>query len=510
MKQKLIVTILLAGLVFSVTGCATSSSRGISHAERGVPGATRPVANVPRRPDSRPEAAREVAAPPATEAQLVAHQEETPGPPHAHSIQTIPPAAAPEEHTALTLQDLQGMALANNPTLVQANAQFQAEQGAAYQAGLWFNPVIGYTSEQIGVNGTAGETQGGFVAQEIVTGGKLRLSREKWAQRAQIAATNSYAQQQRVLNDVHAQFYRTLAAQRVVEIHRKLVANGEDNVQTHREMLNLGQTTASAVLQAEVELQRDQLNLKDAENDLNQAWRTLVALVGCPQLVPTKLDDILATTQEPLDYELALGQLLSSSPELIAARQKIQHDQLQLERERVEPIPNVLVDARVGRNLEAGGQTTAGVNIGLPIPLFDRNQGTIQQAQSDLIRAHAEARRLELELQTQLAAEYRSYLSAWQRVEEYQATMLPKAKESSELLRQSYYDPNMPGNRRALWADVLTAQRLHMTLETEYVGSLKTYHESDIAIRGMLLSGGLTEVPPAVGGGHIDATPKPR
>ena len=420
-----------------------------------------------------------------------------------HAEPTIPTVATPEEHAALTLEHLEAMAMANNPTLVQANAQFQGEQGAAYQAGLPFNPVIGYTSEQIGVRGTAGETQGGYVSQEIVTGGKLRLSRAKWEQRAQIAATIAQAQQQRVLNDVRAQFYRTLAAQRVVEIHRRFVANGEDNVQTHREMLNLGQTTASAVLQAEVELRRDQLKLKDAENDVQLAWRTLIALAGVPQLSSTTLEDNLTTTQEPLDYESALGQLLSNSPELVAACQKIRHDEIQLERERVQPIPNILVTATAGRNFEAGG-TTGGVNVGLPIPFFDRNRGTIDQARADLNRAHADARRLELELQTRLAAQYRTYLSAWQRVEEYQATMLPKAEEASQLLRKSYQD------RRAPWVDVLAADRMHMTLETEFVDSLKTYRETDIAIRGMLLTGGLTEPPAAVGGGHIDATPKPR
>lgn len=508
MKPVLVTTILLSAFAFSITGCATSPSRGISRAQRAAPDATRQVVNRPNRPAPPQESIRGAVVPPAMETQLVAHQEEAPSPeevprPHAHSDLMIPPAVASEEYTALTLQDLEGMALANNPTLVQANAQIQGEQGAAYQAGLWLNPVVGYVGEQIGVNGTAGETQGGFVAQEIVTGGKLRLSREKWAQRAQIAATNAQAQQQRVLNDVQAQFYRTLAAQRVVEIHRKMVANGEDNVQTHSEMLNLGQSTASAVLQAEVELRRDQLNLKDADNDLKQAWRTLVALVGVPQLAPTRLEDVLTTTAEPVDYDVALWQLLSSSPELVAAKQKIRHDQIQLERERVEPIPNVLASATIGRNFEAG-DTTFGVNVGLPIPLFDRNQGTIQQAQADLTRAHAEARRLELELQTRLAAEYRAYLSAWQRVEEFQATMLPKAEEATELLQRSYQE------RRAPWVDVLASQRLQMTLEAEFVGNLKTYHESGIAIRGMLLSGGLTEPPAAVGGGHIDATPRPR
>lgn len=502
LKPELITAMLLASIVLTLTGCATSSSRSLSRTRSATPpDITRQITDQ-NTSDSIQEIPAGATGVPAARTQLVAYQEEVPTP-HAHSDLMVPPAEMPEEGTALTLQHLEGIALANNPTLVQANAQFHGEQGAAYQAGLPFNPVIGYTGEQIGVNGTAGETQGAYVTQEIVTGGKLRLSRAKYDQRARIAATNAQAQQQRVLNDVQTQFYRTLATRRIVEIHRKLVANGEDNVQTHREMLNLGQKSASAVLQAEIELRRDQLNLKDAENDLQHAWRTLVALVGCPQLTPTPLEDSLSAIQEPLDYELALGQLLSCSPELMAARQKIQHDQIQLERERVQPIPNILTGVSVGRNFEAGG-TTVGVNVGLPVPLFDRNQGTIQQAQADLTRAHAEARRMELELQTRLASEYRSYLSAWQRIEEYQSTMLPKSKEASELLQKSYQD------RRVAWVDVLGSQRLNMTLEAEYVESLKTYRETDIAIRGMLLSGGLTEAPAAIGGGHIDATPRPR
>lgn len=500
MNRKLVTTALLSSFVLS--GCATAPFRGILSSKRETPAATRQVVKAAYPPDSTNESAGRTPATTATQTQLVAHQEEVPRP-RAHAKTITPPAMKAEEQAALTLQALEGMAIANNPTLVQANAQVRAERGAAYQAGLPFNPVIGYTGEQIGVSGTPGELQGGFVSQEFVTGGKLRLSRAKWAQRAQIAATISQAQQQRVLNDIRTQFFRTLAAQSVVEIHRQLVANGKDNVQTHREMLNLGQTTASAVLQAEVELQRDQLKLKDAENDIQQARRTLVALAGVPECSSMTLEGDLTSTQDPLDYDSALGELLSNSPELVAAWQKIRHDKIQLERERAEPIPNILVDSRVGRNFEAG-DTTAGVNVGVQIPLFDRNRGTIQQAQADLNRAHAEARRLELELQTRLAAEYRTYLSAWQHVEEYQATMLPKAEEATELLRKSYKD------RRATWVEVLTAQRLHLTLRIEFVDSLKTYHETDIAIRGMLLTGGLTEPSATVGGGHIDATPKPR
>ena len=498
--RNLVTTVFLSTFVFS--GFATSPFRATLYAQRENPGAARRAVTSPNSHNSAPESARRTAATNAARSQLLTFQNEVPRS-HAQAELMIPPIVAATDHSMLTLQELEGIAMANNPTLAQANAQIQGARGAAFQAGLPFNPVMGYVGEQIGVNGTAGELQGGYISQEIVTAGKLRLSRAKYAQRVQIAATIADAQQQRVLNDLRTQFYRALAAQRLVEIQRRLAANGNDNVQTNREMLNLGQTMASAVLQAEVELRRDQLNLMDAENEVQQNLRTLAALAGVPQLSSTTLEDNLTTLQEPLDYDSALGQLLNNSPELIAAWQKIRHDEIQLARERVQPIPNILVDARVGRNLEAG-DTTTGVTIGLPIPFFDRNRGTIQQAQADLCRAQAEARRLELELQTRLAAEYRTYLSAWQRLAEYQATMLPKAQEATEMLAQSYKD------RRATWIDVLAAQRLQMALETEYVLSLKTYHETDIAIRGMLLSGGLTEPPAPVGGGHIDATPKPR
>lgn len=434
---------------------------------------------------------------PVGQTRVVSHQQ----------VDVIPTEASlpsePRSSSALTLVDLEGMALTNNPTLVQATAQVEAARGAAYQAGLYPNPVVGYTGEQIGVNGTAGETQGGFIAQEFVTGGKLRLSRAKWQQRAEIANTNLHAQQQRVLNDVRSQFYRTLAAQHLVAIRQEILANGEDNLQTHREMLNLGQTNRVGILKAEIDLQRDRLNLTQAENEFQHAWRSLVALIGVPELCPTPLAGTLEPTEEPLDWESALSNVLSTSPELRAAWQKIRHDEITVDRERAEPIPNLLADVTVGRNFEALDTTTT-VNLGLPLPIFDRNQGTIRQAQSDLSRSHAEAHRMELALTTRLAGQFRDYQTAWQHVQAYQSEMLPKAKKAYDLLHESYRA------RRAPWPDVLMAQRMHLDLQTQYISNLLMYRESDVSIRGMLLTGGLTEPPAPAGGGHIDAIPKPR
>ncbi|WP_419580205.1 TolC family protein [Stieleria magnilauensis] len=316
----------------------------------------------------------------------------------------------------VSLSEFESFALANNPTLIQATAQVRAAKGAAYQAGLYLNPVVGYEGEYDSIGGGRDETwNGGFISQEFVTGGKLRLSRAKWCQRVQIAQTNLHAQQSRVLNDVRAQFYRTLAAQRLVETHRELLGNGEDNLQTYGEMLNVGQTNQSGLLRAQVDLQRDRLNLKQAEYEFSHAWRTLSSFAGIPEQVPQVVHGSLEPSEEPLDWDSSLANLLSSSPELQASWQKIQHDKISIKREQAEPIPNIIAGITSIRSPVADTTQTT-FTLGIPLPIFDRNQGTIRQARADLMQAHAEARRLELELRNRLATQFRMYQTSWERV----------------------------------------------------------------------------------------------
>ena len=49
------------------------------------------------------------------------------------------------------LEDLEGLALKNNPTLTQAAAEVSAAKGRRLQSALWPNPTVGYTGEEIAV-----------------------------------------------------------------------------------------------------------------------------------------------------------------------------------------------------------------------------------------------------------------------------------------------------------------------------------------------------------------------
>lgn len=409
----------------------------------------------------------------------------------------------PASVTGLTLDQLESMALHFNPTLVQAQAQVDASMSKSFQAGLMPNPVAGYVSEQMGAGGGPGETQGGFIEQEIMLGGKLRLSRAKYRQEAAQAEMQVLAQQMRIVNGVRMKYYDVLAAQQLVEIERELLQNHEELLRTTREMANVGQANRPDVLQAQVSAQRQRIALRTAENRLRKSWQSLAAMVAAPQLPFSRVAGDIEQDIPTMDFEEALGQIIQHSPELQVARAEVLRDEITVRRERVQPIPNGFFRVETGYNWEVN-LTTVGVQYGWNFPVFNRNQGTIREAQAEVIRARAEVTRLELWLRQRLAEVFARYQTALATIQTYRAETLLQAREAYQLTLGGYRQ------RRTPWAQVVLSQRTYSDLVEEYIETLLELRHAETEINGMMLVDGLAQPEPPTPGGHIDATPQPR
>jgi len=420
--------------------------------------------------------------------------------------ETLPPAASAKE--ALSIADLEQIALERNPTLFQAATQIDISRAKALQAGLYPNPTIGYQGELIGAKNeagrsTAGEFQGGFIQQEIVTAGKLRLSRAKYQQEARAAEIQAMAQQLRVVNGIHIAFYEVLTAQRLIENHRELVKNAQDAVKTTEELVNVGQANEPDFLQAQVDANRERVALVAAQQRYRRSWIDLVTQVGAPELPPTPLTGQLEPDGLPLEWETELCRLLQESPEIQFAQAEVVRDRITVRREQVEAIPNIGLQAGTGHNFESPG-TVTNVQVAISVPLFDRNQGTIRQSRSDLAQAQAEVARVELSLRRRLADAFSRYETARASVQDYRERSLPTSRRAYELY-QEYFK-----QRRAAWPQVLVAQRTYSQMSDDYANALLDLRQAEVEIRGLLLVDGLNTPPGPTPQGHIDSVPKPR
>lgn len=396
----------------------------------------------------------------------------------------IPPGslqAAPQLPVALA--ELEAMAQANNPTLAQAAARVEAARGQWVQVGLWSNPSGGYAAAEVGDNGTAGQ-QGGFVSQEVSMGGKLRLNRAVAAQEIRIAEQQFEAQRYRVLNDVRISFYDVLIAQRRVEISQQLGKVGEQALEAVDKFLRAKEASRVDLLQARIETSSAQILSQNAQNDYIAAWRRLAAVVGVPNLQPAPLNGDLQADIPEISFDDALHRLLATSPEMAAAQASVARAQKAVDRARAEPVPNVDLEAQVQHD-NSTGFGMANIQIGLPVPVFNRNQGGIRRAQAELAAAQGDVQRLQLDLQNRLATVYQRFANTKQQVTEYRERILPDAQSSLEMVTNGYRQGEFG------YLMLLTSQRTYFQTNLAYLESLRELRQSTVAIEGLLLTGSL-------------------
>jgi len=402
-------------------------------------------------------------------------------------LEVIPLPPVESASDELTLNYFENIALGNNPTLVQANARVQAAQGRRVQAGLYPNPEVGYTASEIGDEGRAGQ-QGAFVTQQFVRGQKLALSQQVASQEIRQAMRELEAQQLRVLNDARREFYSVLVAQESVRVSEEIVAIAEKAVAASNELLEAEESGRVDLLQANVELETARIGLTNAELRYQASWRRLAAVAGVPGMQPATAAGDLNASPVNLSWDEELSRILSSSPQLAAARAGVERSQWALRRAQAEPIPNVDVQSSVQYD-NATGDAIAGLQVGVPLPLYNRNQGGIREANAGLVAATAEIGRVELALQEQLATVFERYGRAQNQVEKYSKEILPNAKRSLELVNLGYQSGEFS------YLTLLTSQRTFSQANLAYLNALDEMWASAIEIDGLLLVDSL-QTPP--------------
>ena len=401
------------------------------------------------------------------------------------------PQQAPQAQLVLRLEDLERMALAGNPTLRQANAAIRGAEGRQRQAGLYPNPVVGYTADEVSRGPViAGGEHGAFVEQRIVTGGKLRLARQVAEQDAAQARTSADAQRYRVLNAVRVLFYQALGEQRLVQVRTQLARLAQRAVATTKELANVGQADRPDELAVDIEAQRLELGLVTARNGLERTWRQLAAITGNPALRPAPLEGNIEEIPK-LEFEGALTRILEMSPEMKMAEVSAARSDLVLRQTRAAIIPDVVARGGVHYNYERlelnqgriGWQGSA--EVGVALPLFNRNQGAVAAARADAERAQLEVDRTKLALRARLASVYREYQDAVASIERYRTVMIPRAQEAYELYLKSFRQ------MAAAYPQVVITQRNLFQLQEDYVAALIGAWQRSIEIQGLLLGAGV-------------------
>jgi len=286
-------------------------------------------------------------------------------------------------------------------------------------------------------------------------------------------------------------FYRMLAAQEMLDLERDLLSIAEDKLQTERELENLGQADDAELLQVEVERQHREMRVRIRETGLRQSWRSLAAIVGVPDLPARTVRGDLEAIPAELEEAQVLERLTRESPAVRIAHEVVARTRAELTRAQREPIPNLELRGGLQDNRQILESTGARVGlqgfleVGVPLPLFNRNQGNVSAAEAQLERSEREVERVALVLRERASSHFEVYETSRIMVERYRNELLPRAQRAYELRLQSH------GLMLGAYPQVLEAQARLFEMQAEYVSALEIQWMNAIALSGLLLTDGL-------------------
>ncbi len=272
---------------------------------------------------------------------------------------------------------------------------------------------------------------------------------------------------------IRSDFYTLLVAQETVRVNRGLAHFTDEIFRLQADLLGGGFAASHepTALRSQAFIVR--LGYKQSIANYIYAWKQLVADMGLRQLPLTAVAGQVDRLIPYYDYDEVLAHVLRNHTNILTARANLEGAKYGLKGARVVPIPDVEVRADLWKeHMIQPFQNYFTVSLGIPFPIWDRNQGNIAAAAAALIRAEEGPHVAEVNLTTNLAAAYATYKNNLYAMDYYRRNILPdQVRYYRGVFERRRIDPN------AAFGDLVQAQQMlvaDVTAYLEILGSLWT------------------------------------
>jgi cobalt-zinc-cadmium efflux system outer membrane protein len=363
-------------------------------------------------------------------------------------------APTPLADQPLEFPALWELALAHNPWLMEAVADVDAARGRWIQARKYPNPRIAYTEDELGTTDGPPGNINVLVMQEIPTAGKHRLDVAIARQEMDIATLGGLGRKFEVLTRVRRAYYDYVGWQYTGRVAEQVVANLEQGVGITRKLVEQVKTRPRTdLLRLQTLLEEAKITQTNSRVSVEAAWRQLAAELGIPEMPPQSARDVPDVAPR-WEAEAIVSRVIAANTDLQQAAAEVDRSRLELDRARAEACPNVSIGGGYSRSFadqHAGGI----VSVETTLPLWDRKQGKIYEAQARLTRSQATVATVTDRLHRETAEAFGRYESARHRLERMTAQVLPQLSQTLDLVRKGYE----AGAADITFADVLLAQQ---------------------------------------------------
>jgi cobalt-zinc-cadmium efflux system outer membrane protein len=375
-------------------------------------------------------------------------------------------ASRPVALPSFTLAQLTELALRENPLLAVARADERAALAGTVTARAYPNPE--FAIEPGHASGKAGGPSGASTVYSIgqpIENPWLRESRARLAQtRVELAGVQTGAQRSALVAALRNRFFDVVRLREEVQAFREDLQLTEQIRERVALRVRVGEGARFDLVRAESEVAVARKNLESAGLRLRQATLEL-RRVASPTL-PEDFDVALeAADTRPLaesDYLALKYAVVERNPEVVVARQEVQRAEDALALERNSVWPQVTVRAYQERDPSV---TLSRIGALVTVPLVNRREGPIAEAQAQLERARLSLEQRRFEADAAFEAAWQAYRAATAQVRSIENGILERARTVVDIAEAAYRF----GERGIL--EFLDAQRQFRLVRNELIAA---------------------------------------
>lgn len=373
----------------------------------------------------------------------------------------------------IALDDAIRAAMERHPSLAAAWYEVKAREGAARQAGSIPNPRIFSEIDQFGGTGDFSgkrmmeSTLG--VSQEIPLGGKISKNRRLANTEVELAGLDRTIAFLELRKTVQKRFLRVYVLQETLKLEKRNLELLDATNDAVGKRVRSGDVSPLDQSRAEVELATARTDVDILEKDLEAARFGLASCWGSrTPLFSVVTADYTVIPEVPGD-DILLG-ALERSPRYRQLEIQVSRGDASLALAKAKSWPDIEIGGAYRRFDESDDRAWL-LELNLPVPLFDRNRGGIQEARQTLNKTVKERETGIIELSNgvienakRMRAIRAGYISGGE-------TILPAADRAFQAVSTAYE----AGERNYL--ELLDAQRTLLKVQRSHVERLAEYLE---------------------------------
>lgn len=374
----------------------------------------------------------------------------------------------------LSLPQLMALAQRDNKDLQAARFAVDIGRARLVQAGLLPNPRLdlGARSDVLFKNeGEFGNSIG--ISQQFPISG--RVLRQKDVARVDVALAQAEVEEaeRKLSSEVANNTYRLLIIERQIQLRDELSQAERRLAKTTRDRFKAAEVSELDVNAVELDLQR----LLQERALLNSQRIALLAslntLIARPALASLRISHPLSETEVLPDEAQLQAQAIKLRPDLRSVLISIDRAKAEKALAKAQRWEDWNVSAALSQDklfIEgAPPQQTSraiGINLSIPLPLFNKSQGLLAEAEASSSQAMARYQALRLSIASEISSTYAEATSLQQQLLQYHQALLPVSQRSVQLAQKGY------AQGLVSILEVMQAQRQQADLSAAYLNTL--------------------------------------